>query len=173
MPSASKMNDVQTGFLKHGATLVVALTTVLFSMGTTQSFAEDRKVSAVKLTDLVAFPSWRQHAIPSGAVKRQFDSESIANIILVRAVSSAMPDLWFAAIRRALSEAGDFFADPHEGQTEDFWLEAVLITKDGKHLLIQLNNDNTARLTGDSFHGHFKYAENRPAPKSTVDKLTP
>ena len=121
-------------------------------------------MSAVKLTDLVARPSWREHEIRSGAVKRHFDSDSIANIILVRAISNATPDLWFAAIRRALSEASDFIADPHEGHVERFWLEAVLITNDGKNLLIQLGNDNTALLTGESFHGHFKYALNRPAP---------
>jgi len=172
VPRESKMSDAQTGFLTHGATLVVALMTVLFSMGTTQLFAEDGKVSAVKLTDLVAFPSWQQRAIRSGAVTRQFDLDAITNIILVHAISSATPDLWFEAIRRALSDADDFIADPHEGQLEHFWLEAVLITKDGRNFLIQLNNDNTARLTGESFHGHFKYAVNRPSPKPAVNKIT-
>lgn len=173
MPSKSRSDDAQSGLPKSGTPLFVALTTVLFLMGTMQPRAEDGKASAVKLTDLVAFPSWRQHAISSGAVKRQFDSESIASITLVRAVSSATPDLWFAAIRRALSEAGDFIADPHQGQPEHFWLEAVLITKDGKHLLIQIASNNTARLTGESFHGHFKYAYGRPAPKPAVNTLTP
>ena len=164
MLNKSKNEEAKGSLLRSSVNFAFTLTTVVFSMSTTQPFAEDMKVSAVKLTDLVAFPSWREHEIRSGFVQRQFDSNSIANIVLVHAVSSATPDLWFAAIRRALSEAREFIADPHAGQIEHFWLEAVLVTKDGKHLLIQLGNDNTARLTGESFHGHFKYALNRPAP---------
>ena len=167
------MSDGQAGLLKRGVTLVVALTGIAFSIATAQSFAEDTNANTVKLTDLVAFPSWREHEIRSGAVKRYFDSDSIVNIILVRAISSATPDLWFAEIRRALREARDFIVDPREGPIERFWLEAILVTKDGKHLLIQLNNDNTARLTGESFHGNFKYPLNRPAPQPNINKLTP
>ena len=159
-----KLVGVAAGVLTRGLTFGVTMTTVVFSIGMTQPLADDRRVSPAKLTDLVARPTWRGHEIRSGAVKRYLDSGSIANIVLVRAISNATPDLWFAEIRRALSEDREFIADPHEGHSERFWLAAVLITKDGKHLLIQLANDATARLTGDSFHGYFKYALNRPAP---------
>ena len=111
-----KASGTQAGVLRRGLSLAVTMTTVICSFGMTQIRAEDNKLSTVKLTDLAAFPSWREHEICSGAVKRYVDSDSIANIILVRAISNATPDLWFAVIRHALSEDREFIADPHEGR---------------------------------------------------------
>ena len=106
--------------------------------------------------DLVWVPNWNTHAKSSGRVVEFLDPSRIQKIILVKAVSSATPDIWVRAIHRALTDSATFTAVSEDPR--DYWLQAILETSSGQHYLIELSH-GLGRLTGETFHGFFKIAE--------------
>lgn len=120
------------------------------------SFAQFNWPTEASVTDLTAL---RRPPAPgpfaAGSVHARLKPGDIAHIVLLEANSSATPDIWADAVRRAIATAGDF-VEPPKGEPTSYWLTAIVATRDGAYFLLQLDN-HLAHLAGRSFHGYFPY----------------
>jgi hypothetical protein len=108
------------------------------------------------IIDLVGKPNWSSNQKSSGKVLEILDPADIRKITFIYAISNATPDVWSRIVKNALSGSADFI--PDDRAPKEFWLKALIETKNGSHFLIQLTSAQ-ALLTSESFHGYFKIAK--------------
>jgi len=96
----------------------------------------------------------------TGQVSDYLTLDAIVHIVLLRANSNATPDLWVRSVRDAIAHGGAFVPPPAAPESVDErmtpWLEAVVVTKDGRYFSLQLDT-NIAHLTGSDVRGYFAY----------------
>lgn len=101
-----------------------------------------------------------RHPRTSGQVSDYLTPDAIAHIVLLHANSNATPDLWVRSVRDAIAHGGAFVPPPATPESVDErltpWLEAVIVTKDGRYFSLQLDT-NIARLIGSNMRGYFAY----------------
>lgn len=120
------------------------------------AFAQFNWPTEESVTDLTLYqrPPVRG-PLATGSVHARLKPGDIAHIVLLEANSSATPDIWANAVRKAIAAAGEFAALPPAEKT-GYWLTAIIATRDGAYFMLQLD-DHRAYLAGRSFHGYFSY----------------
>ena len=95
----------------------------------------------------------------TGRVSDYLTPDAIAHIVLLRANSNATPDLWVRSVRDAIAHGGAFVPPTAPESVDERmtpWLEAVIVTKDGRYFSLELDT-NIARLIGSDVRGYFAY----------------
>ena len=105
-------------------------------------------------TDLASAAYGRNRT--TGQVSDYLRPDTIAHIVILRANSNATPDIWVRSVRNAIEHGGAFVAPASADEQMTPWLEAVIVSKDGRYFSLQLDA-SLARLIGDDVRGYFAY----------------
>ena len=105
-------------------------------------------------TDLASAAYGRNRT--TGQVSDYLRPDTIAHIVILRANSNATPDIWVHSVRNAIEHGGAFVAPASADEQMTPWLEAVIVSKDGRYFSLQLDA-SLARLIGDDVRGYFAY----------------
>jgi len=108
------------------------------------------------LVDLSSRLVWTPANRRTGKVIEVLNPSQISKITFLHANSNATPSVWASAIHRAITESTDFINS--EPPPQEFWLQAVIETTDGKSYVIELSQ-SLACLTGQTFQGIFRVSK--------------
>lgn len=108
-------------------------------------------------TDLTFFHDGLHGPLATGPVHAKLPADAVAHLVLLQTNSNATPDLLANLLRGAIANATDFVA-PQPDTPQTYWLDAMVVTQDGRYVRVQLCDDvPLARVIGADFQGYFVY----------------